>query len=346
MREKVLGLSPENVKYFDTIDAASFLICLDDGSPETDEERVKHAYFGDGFNRWQDKCTQFVVSANGRSSFIMEHGAIDGMTAARSCDWIHEAIQAHQPGTVIPTVPFSAKSICLEEFFFTSAPEVDQHMTLLRERYLKNTAALDYRLHDITVFGTDYLIASKCPAKSVIDATLQLAIRLHFGHNTPSWEAVSMAHYHKGRPDIMNATTRPVVEFCVAVLDNDIPLVEKRAMLFRLGREMTANLNNCLAGNNHLRLFDLIDLLWPQDEPQALMFRDVLFWRNPFVMASHAPAGNSVCNSAYGLQEPNSFWIMITPTAQRSVPHIAYLFQYPVPIKLYSLLDVFMLTGP
>ncbi len=317
MREKVLAISPDNVKYLDIIDAAAFLICLDDGNPESDEERVRQAYLGDGFNRWQDKCTQFVVSANGRSSFIMEHGAIDGMTAARSCDWIHEAIQTHQPETSKPTIPFPAKDVHLDEYFFKSTSEIEDRITTLRELYLIHTSAFDYKPHTLTAFGTDYLMASKSPVKAVIDATLQLAVRLHFGHNTPCWEGVSMAHYHKGRPEIMQVVTRPVVEFCDAALDNSISLTDKRAMLLRLGRDMAANMQRCLAGKTHLRLFDLVHLLWPKDEPLALMFREGLFWPSPFLMASQVSANNSVCDSSYGLQEPNSFWIMITPTNER-----------------------------
>lgn len=41
-------------------------------------------------------------------------------------------------------------------------------------------------------------------------------------------------------------------------------------MLLRLGLDRTANMENSLAGNNYLRLFDLLDLVWPQEEPMAL----------------------------------------------------------------------------
>lgn len=316
MREKVLAISPDNLKYFEIIDTAAFLVCLDDGKPETAEERVRQTYMGHGFNRWQDKCTQFVVSANGRSSFIMEHGAIDGMTAARSCDWVHKAIQTHHPEISSPTTPFPAGDIHLDEYFFKSTFEVDAHIMTLRERYITHTSAFGYKLHTLTAFGTDYLMNLKVPPKAVIDATLQLAVRLHFGHNTPCWEGVSMAHYHKGRPEIMQVVTRPVVVFCDAALDTSISLSDKRAMLLRLGRDMAANMQKTLAGQTHLRLFDLVHLLWPTDEPLAQMFREGLFWQSPFLMASHAPTGNSVCDSVYGLQEPNSFWIMITPESE------------------------------
>lgn len=354
MREKFLAVNPDNFKYLKTIDAAAFLVCLDDGSPNSEEERVRQAYLGNGFNRWQDKCAQFLVSANGRSGFILEHGAIDGMTIGRLWDSIHQAIQNHEPEVSEHTIPLAAKNVRLEEYFFKSTSEIDNHIAILRERYLTNTSALEYRLHTVTAFGVNYLMAAQSPVKAVIDATLQLAMRLYFGHRTPCWEAVSMSHYHKGRPEMMQATTRPVADFCDAALNNSISSREKRAMLLQLGPKMANNMQNCQEGKSYLRLFDLLDVLWPQDEPKPLLFREALFWRNPFVMAIHSPvAGDLAGSGAYGLQEPNSFWVLISHTETWYVL-LLFLFYYSLTSRVdkigqdanYLLSVRFAVTGP
>lgn len=169
------------------------------------------------------------------------------MTAARSCDWIHDAIQTHQREN---SRPFPEGQITLDEYKFKSNSELDAYIMKIRERYLAVTSTFDYRLHNLAAFGTDYLLNAQCPAKAVIDATLHLAIRLHYGVTTPCWEPVSMAHYHKGRPDVLQTATRPVSEFCDAAISDQIPLVEQRAMLLSLGRDIQANLQKSLEAKN------------------------------------------------------------------------------------------------
>ncbi|KAL2132992.1 hypothetical protein VTI74DRAFT_3062 [Chaetomium olivicolor] len=316
-RAKAMTISPANVQYFKAIDEATFMVCLDEGSPETNEQHVRQAYLGDGFNRWMDKCTQFTIAENGKSGFIMEHGAIDGITASRACDFIHEAIQNHQPDSTrtngAVTHDEVAADVQLEEVHFQSDPELDEHMIKLREQYIKSAATIGYKNHTITAFGTDYLMSCAVPVKTALDATVQLAIRLHYGFNTPCWEGVSMAHYHKGRPEIMQVATSDVVKFCDLALDDSVSIKEKQAALFRLGRSMSRNMQKTLTGQTHLRLLDLLKVCWPEDAPTAKLFQGDLFWRNPFVMAHHAPSGNKVNDSVYGVQEPNSMWAMITP---------------------------------
>ncbi|KAJ4300383.1 hypothetical protein N0V88_003057 [Collariella sp. IMI 366227] len=310
-RARAMEISPANVEYFKAIDEATFMVCLDEGSPETNEEHVRQAYLGDGFNRWMDKCTQIVVAENGKSGFIMEHGAIDGITASRACDFIHEAIQNHHPE--------STRTNGAANSPFQSDPELDAHMLTLREQYIKSAATIGYKNHHITAFGTDHLMACSVPVKTALDATIQLAIRLHYGYNTPCWEGVSMAHYHKGRPEIMQVATSDVVAFCDLALDESVSLQEKHAALFKLGRAMSGNMQKTLTGQTHLRLLDLLKVCWPEDAPTAKLFDGDLFWKNPFVMAHHAPSGNKVNDSVYGVQEPDSMWCMITPGHDRYV---------------------------
>jgi len=327
-----MALSPGNVAYFQAIDEATFMVCLDEGRPETNEEHVRQAYLGDGFNRWMDKCTQFTIAENGKSGFIMEHGAIDGITASRACDFIHDAIHSHVPESTRPVNTNGAQEpvplVQLEELPFTSSPALDAHMLTLRAQYIKSAASIGFKNHRITAFGTDHLMACSVPVKTALDATVQLAIRLHFGYNTPCWEGVSMAHYHKGRPEIMQVATRDVVQFCDLALDEAVPLREKHAALFKLGRSMSGNMQSTLTGQTHLRLLDLLKVCWPEGAPTAKLFTGDLFWRNPFVMAHHAPSGNRVNDSVYGVQEPDSMWSMITPG------HDRYVLSVPVFIVL------------
>ncbi|KAH6652982.1 putative polyketide synthase [Truncatella angustata] len=312
IREQVLDISAHNKEYLQVIEEAIFVVCLDDASPETNEQHVRQAYLGTGFNRWMDKSTQFIVMANGKSSFILEHGAIDGITANRLSERVHKHIQEHSPGLPNGQISHPAQDIKLQKQEFQSTSKIDEHIEKLRERYTSTAQRIGYKRHTLTTFGIDKLMSNAVPVKSVVDATVQLAIRLHYGHNTQCWESVSMAHYHKGRTDMMQIANREVNDFCAMALDETVPLSELRAKLLELGHSMSTNMQRCQSNGTYLRLFELLKVLWPKDAPKAEMFSKNLYWRKPYVISNHGPVNSPVCDSVWGIQEPQSVWIMTT----------------------------------
>ena len=75
-----MKLSKENANYIRTIEKSAFVVCLDDGSPETAEERGRHFQFADGSNRWNDKPIEYVITANGVSGIVGDHTGLDAGT--------------------------------------------------------------------------------------------------------------------------------------------------------------------------------------------------------------------------------------------------------------------------
>lgn len=59
------------------VEAAAFLVCLDDTAPTTPEGRIKDMMMLEGFNRWVDKSISFVVCQNATSGTYVEHTMID-----------------------------------------------------------------------------------------------------------------------------------------------------------------------------------------------------------------------------------------------------------------------------
>ena len=66
-----------NREAIEMIDAAAFLVCLDETSPTTPEGRIKDMMMLEGFNRWVDKSLAFVVCKNATSGTYVEHTMID-----------------------------------------------------------------------------------------------------------------------------------------------------------------------------------------------------------------------------------------------------------------------------
>lgn len=310
-------MSSRNVEYIRAIEEATFVVCLDDTAPETDSDQVRQAWFGDGFNRWADKCMQIIIAANGKSSVILEHGAIDGLTSWRFSEWIQKSILGAEQAAAA-AVNGEAQEVELEELAFESTPELDQHMLTLRDHYVAATATAEYRNHTINEFGTEDLMTWGMPVKSVLDATVQLAIYLHYGHNVPCWEGVAMSNYHKGRNDLLQVATPQVADFCTAAVAADAnPTEALRSQLVALGRDMSANMQRCLSGRTHLRFLELLRDVWPEDAPTAKLFVNNMWWRNPFVILQHVPEGVAGANMLHGVQRKDCFFVSLSPRSHR-----------------------------
>lgn len=92
VRERLISSSESNKKALEAIEASGFLVCLDDASPVTLEERAHQYWHGDGSNRWFDKPLQFIVNDNGTAGFMGEHSEMDGTPTHRLNDTVNELI--------------------------------------------------------------------------------------------------------------------------------------------------------------------------------------------------------------------------------------------------------------
>jgi carnitine O-acetyltransferase len=99
-RTSMIQFSKQNQEVFQIIDTALFVVCLDDCSPETIDDRaanmlhgsyhlVPHTSAHEGVlqtgtltNRWYDKL-QLIICENGAAGINFEHSAVDGHTVLR-----------------------------------------------------------------------------------------------------------------------------------------------------------------------------------------------------------------------------------------------------------------------
>ncbi|ORY58460.1 uncharacterized protein BCR38DRAFT_527493, partial [Pseudomassariella vexata] len=102
---------------------------------------------------------------------------------------------------------------------FTTTDIVDR-IRILCGQYAATTEAKQYTPHLTPSFGKALFLANSAPIKATVDLTIQLASRLYFGYLPASWETVSTAHFHLGRPEIVQVVRKSVVEFCDAALDS------------------------------------------------------------------------------------------------------------------------------
>ncbi|KAI5307321.1 hypothetical protein KEM56_007586 [Ascosphaera pollenicola] len=108
-REILLKASPANAGSLKDIEAASFVVCLDDAKPVTLEERSRQYWHGDGKNRWFDKPLQFIVNDNGTAGFMGEHSMMDGTPTQRINDYVNAMIFGNKLDFENPASFFSTK---------------------------------------------------------------------------------------------------------------------------------------------------------------------------------------------------------------------------------------------
>ncbi|KAI1317088.1 beta-ketoacyl synthase domain-containing protein [Xylariaceae sp. FL0255] len=250
-RESIIAINESNSVYFQTIEEATFVVCLDEGKPETNEEMVAQGIAGDGFNRWFDKTMQFVVYANGRSAHISDHTMIDGTTPLRLTEFIHDAIISHQH---FASGNAESTAILMPEYFpLQTTSDMDEYIQQVRRRYRKTTLTRGYRYIKTSGLSQSLAAGTGLSSKHCLDFAMQLAARLHFGYLPAAWEPISVQHFHRGRPDPRQPVSSHVVAFCDAALNKSVPLAEKRRLMEIAAAEWDKQTKRTQEGSGFLR---------------------------------------------------------------------------------------------
>ncbi|KAL4900464.1 hypothetical protein BDW74DRAFT_188294 [Aspergillus multicolor] len=323
-RQKLLELNPANATYIKAIEESIVVLCLDDDNPITREERVRSGYLGDSFNRWHDKTLQLVVTANGSSGTIFEHSMIDFMTTSQVSQRLQGAINALDPEKDTPIShgeSTTVDSACLEEIPLDITPDITAHMGILRTKYTSVTDAKIYTPHQIQSFGKSLLLTHAVPIKATVDLTIQLASRIYFGYLPASWETVSTAHFHLGRPEIVQVVLPSVVSFCDAALDSTVDRAEVRTLLLRAAREMNAQIVKAGEGRNYFRLMDVLEVMSHEavdeggDDAQSVpeLFSDPVWQRSyPRMIMQTMIEKKLAQDPGYTMQDPENVWMNYT----------------------------------
>lgn len=275
----LLTSDPKNEEYFKTISEAAFVLNLDDKAPTTPSEQVYQGLFGDGFNRWYDKITQFIISANGKAAALFEHSQIDGMTPVSLLQRLNDAARTHPSESVNLTNGHSLALRPPPEVPLITTPEIDNHMMVLRQRYSEVTSQREFIFHRMSQLGKSFLTNQHMPIKGILDVVVQLAIRTYYGCHTEVWEGVSVAHYHKGRHDMIQTFSSVVADFCTSATDESIPVAERKDLMLRAANDISANIKSAGQSKGYFRLFNVIDELWPKDEPRTSYFDHPIYHR-------------------------------------------------------------------
>lgn len=274
-RKILLDASPKNAEALKAIESASFVVCLDDASPVTLEERAHQYWHGDGQNRWYDKPLQFIVNDNGTSGFMGEHSMMDGTPTHRLNDYVNDVIFGNKLDFSNPAVRTNLPDPVAVNFEITEAvsAEIDRAVkdftTVIGQHELAVQAYQGY--------GKGLIKQFKCSPDAYVQMIIQLAYHKMYGKNRPTYESAATRRFQLGRTETCRTVSDESVAFCNAVADPAVSN-EDRIALFR--KAVAAHIEYISAASDgkgvDRHLFGLKKLLEPGEELPAI-YKDPAF---------------------------------------------------------------------
>jgi carnitine O-acetyltransferase len=274
-REILLKAHPSNAKALEAIEASSFVVCLDDASPVTLEERAHQYWHGDGQNRWYDKPLQFIVNENGTSGFMGEHSMMDGTPTHRLNDYVNQVIFNNQLDFSDPTVRSNLPEPQTIKFHITK--EVRSEIERAQKDFAEVIGAHELRVQAYQGYGKGLIKKFKCSPDAYVQMIIQLAYFKMYGKNRATYESAATRRFQLGRTETCRSVSNDSVAFCKAVANPDID-DKSKVELFR--KAINSHLEYIAAASDgkgvDRHLFGLKKLLQPGEELPSI-YKDPAF---------------------------------------------------------------------
>ena len=220
-RTHLFEAHPNNATTLRTIESASFLVCLDDASPVTLEERAHQYWHGDGANRWFDKPLQFIVNDNGTSGFTGEHSMMDGTPTQRLNDYANMLILTNK-------LDFSNPSRRSEipdptPLFFHTNEAIKADIRKADADFEAVMAQHELKVQAYQGYGKGLIKKFRCSPDAYVQMIIQLAYHKFHGLNRPTYESATTRRFQQGRTEACRSVSDESVAFCDAMADPEIP---------------------------------------------------------------------------------------------------------------------------
>lgn len=213
---RLRAASEVNNATLEAIETASFLVCLDDATPVTLEERAHQYWHGDGCNRWFDKPLQFIINDNGTSGFMGEHSMMDGTPTHRLNDYANMLIFTNtlvEDATVRSDLP-SPKALR-----FDVTPDLQKDIEAAQQHFARQIGAHELRVQAYQGYGKGLIKKFKCSPDAYVQMIIQLAYHKFYGKNRPTYESAATRRFQQGRTETCRSVSDESVAFCNAMAD-------------------------------------------------------------------------------------------------------------------------------
>jgi carnitine O-acetyltransferase len=215
--ERLITSNPANKAVMEAIEASSFVVCLDDASPVTLNERARQYWHGDGSNRWFDKPLQFVICDNGKSGFVGEHSMMDGTPTHRCNDtvmhWIFNEKLDFEKDQLRSDIPDPTP------LRFQLSTENNADIAKAQAAHVALMAQHELRVEAYQGYGKGLMKKFKCSPDAYVQMIIQLAYYKFYGKNRPTYESAATRRFQEGRTETCRSVSDESVAFCNAMAD-------------------------------------------------------------------------------------------------------------------------------
>lgn len=267
-RQVLLKADPANKKAIDAIESASFVVCLDDATPVTLEERAHQYWHGDGANRWNDKPLQFIINDNGTSGFLGEHSMMDGTPTHRLNDYVNDVIfnnKVDLGGSVRPNLPKP------EPVKFVITPEVKSEIDRAVKDFKDVIGQHELAVQAYQAYGKGLIKKFKASPDAYVQMIIQLAYHKMHGVNRPTYESAATRRFQLGRTETCRTVSNASVAWCNAMAD---PAADDQTKISLFRDAINSHIEYISAASDgkgvDRHLFGLKKLLQPGEEVPAL----------------------------------------------------------------------------
>ena len=278
-RKDLIELRNINKTAVHVIEAAAFLVCLDNAEPKNSSERCKQFVYGSASNRWYDKTLQFVVCENGISASVCEHSALDGVSVEPLHNYINKAISEFEPQATRRGEAKSNSDPGAEELLLSHDTALEKAIYQFQQEFDQLDPKFTFASVEVSTLGVDFLRSHKCPSQSGVQLAIQLASQRFFGYNPPALETVSMAHFRKGRVEVHHIIGPAVAHFLEAVKEMEGSPKNVRVAFLDAAKAHAKSLSKVSKGKGFSRHLLALEWMLREGEEKPKLFEDPVYVR-------------------------------------------------------------------
>ncbi|RKF79527.1 Carnitine O-acetyltransferase, mitochondrial [Golovinomyces cichoracearum] len=265
VRIMLLNAHPSNAAALATIESASFVVCLDNASPVTLEERAHQYWHGDACNRWFDKPLQFIINENGTSGFTGEHSMMDGTPTHRLNDYLNEVISKNKLDFSDPYIHSILPEPDVVKIHLNSA--INSEIERAQKKFTEIISQHDLSVQAYQAYGKGLIKKFKCSPDAFVQMIIQLAYFKMYGKNRPTYESAAVRRFQQGRTETCRSVSDESVAFCKAISS---PSMESQEVVKLFYKAIQAHVEYISAASDgkgvDRHLFGLKKLLAPGED--------------------------------------------------------------------------------
>ena len=235
VRAEMDGAGGECAASLQAIDAALFVLVMEDEVPDSDKALGSLMLHGDGRNRWFDKSFSVIVAGDGQAAINFEHAWGDGVCVLKYANAVFaDAIDPVSSPAVEPSAPEAPPQL----LGWGGLPAgVGPAVGKAGEEFDKWLRTLSVEIAKIPEIKKGFAKSHKLGEDGLLQMVMQLAhYKLH-GKVVSTYESASTCAFKGGRTECIRSASEQAQALCAVFADPAAADADKEAAL----REATAN---------------------------------------------------------------------------------------------------------